>query len=101
MHLKWEYTLTGETLDRVAYDKDGLQVSRRLSSGDVVLLESNYNISRSEQATLIIYDISEADRAVFECSVETLSETWRNKIQVSVVCKYIQCTRILSFYSPL
>lgn len=95
VHLKWEYTLTSETLDRVKWEKDGVQIARKLSSGVVIILLSNFqehfNISRTEQATLIIYNVSQADGAVFRCIVETISRAWKDEIQVSVVCKYIQC----------
>ena len=94
MHLRWEYTLTDETFERVSYEKDGVQIVRRVYLGYLLILASNFNISRSEQATLIIYDISEADGAVFQCTVETPKRAWRDEIQVSVVCKYIQCTRM-------
>lgn len=95
VHLKWEYTLTDETVDRVMWRKDGLPIARKLSSGVVIILSSNFqehfNISRTEQATLIIYNVSLADGAVFRCTVETLSTEWSDEIQVSVVCKYTQC----------
>ena len=95
VHLKWEYTLTGETLDRVLWEKDDVQIGRKSSSGVVIILssdfEEHFNVSRTEQATLIIYNASQADGTVFRCTVETARMAWKDEIQVSVVCKYIQC----------
>lgn len=95
VHLKWEYVLTDETLDRVLWQKDKFQIARKLSSGVVVILSSNFeghfNVSRSEQATLIIYNVSQVDGAIFDCTVQTGRKAWRDEIQVSVVCKYMQC----------
>ena len=48
----------------------------------------HFDISRSDPATLIIYNVTEADEAVFSCMVETDIKTWTDEIEVQIVGKW-------------
>jgi len=50
----------------------------------VTVEQEHFNISRSDPATLIIYNVTEADEAVYSCDVETDKKTWTDVIQVKV-----------------
>ena len=90
-HLTWNFTLSGETLDRVRFNKGSVRIGKKSSSGIVSIdpvpnFEEHFEISRSDPATLIIYNATEADEAVFSCIVETARE-WTDKIEVRIVGK--------------
>ena len=94
--LTWEFTLSGVTLDRVTWAKDNVPIGRKTSSGIIVIeptenFQEHFGISASDPATLIIKNVTEADAAVFRCSVETNVKTWADEIQVEIVGK---CTSL-------
>lgn len=91
--MKWNFTLSGETLDRVIWEVNGNRIGRKTSSGTVVIddvgnFREHFDISRSDPATLIIYNVTEADEEVFACKVETSRRVWADKIQVTIVGKW-------------
>ncbi len=91
-HLKWNFTLSGETLDRVIFEVNDARIGRKTSSGTVVIddvrnFREHFDISRSDPATLIIYNVTDADEAHFACKVETFTRVWADKIQVKIVGK--------------
>ena len=90
--MKWNFTFSGEILDRVEFMIGNVQIGKKFSSGTVAInprdnFQEHFNISRSYPATLIIYNVTEADEAVFSCSVETNIKEWTDKIEVQVVGK--------------
>ena len=92
--MTWNFTLSGETLDRVRFNKGSVRIGQKSSSGivsiDPVLnFQEHFDISGSDPATLIIYNATEADEAVFSCIVETARE-WTDKIEVRIVGKSIR-----------
>jgi len=93
VHLKWEFSLSGETFQQVSWLKDGVTVARKDSSGTVTIppisnFQEHFNISKSDQATFIIYKVTEADEALFTCDVQTNIRNWIDNIQVTVVGKF-------------
>ena len=89
--------MSGETLDRVFWEirhKEEIAATRigtKRASGSVSITNTpnfleHFNISSSDPATLIIYDVTEADEAVFSCKVENInSDVWTDSIQVEIV----------------
>ena len=94
-HLTWNFTLSGETLDRVIFQIGIVRIGKKTSSGIVSIdptanFQEHFDISRSHPATLIIYNVTEADEAVFACSVETDLKTWTDDIEVKIVGKSLK-----------
>ena len=94
VHLTWNFTLSGETLDRVTFKLGNDRIGKKSSSGIVSIdpvgnFQEHFDISRSDPATLIIYNATEADEAVFSCIVETVRE-WTDEIEVRIVGKSIR-----------
>ena len=92
-HLTWNFALS-ETLDRVRFNIGSVRIGQKSSSGIVSIdpvfnFQERFDISRSDPATLIIYNATEADEAVFTCIVETTRE-WQDKIEVRIVGKSIR-----------
>ena len=83
-HLTWSFTLSGVILDRVAFRKGNLRIGKKTSSGVVTVEQERFNISRSDPATLIVYNVTEADEALYSCDVETDKKSWTDEIQVKV-----------------
>ena len=93
-HLTWNFTLSGETLDRISFKIGSKRIGRKSSSGIVSIdpvrnFQEHFDISRSDPATLIIYNATEADEAVFSCIIETVRE-WTDEIEVRIVGKSIR-----------
>ena len=92
--MTWNFTLSGETLDRVRFNIGNVRIGQKSSSGIVSIdpvfnFQEHFDISRSDPATLIIYNATEADEAMFSCIVETVRE-WTDKIEVRIVGKSIR-----------
>lgn len=92
-HLTWNFTLSGEILDRVIFQKGFVRIGKKTFSGIVSIdptgnFQEHFDISRSDPATLIIYNVTEADEAVFSCKVETDIKEWADQIQVQIVGKW-------------
>ena len=90
--LTWNFTLSGEILDRVTFEIDDTRIGKKTSSGivsidDKLNFREHFDISRSDPATLIIYNVTEVDEAVFLCDVETDQTRWKDNIKVQVVGK--------------
>ena len=87
----WDYSLSGETLDRVFWEISRSRIGIKRASGSVTISNTanfleHFNISSSDPATLIIYDVTEADEAVFSCKVENSNgNVWTDSIQVEIV----------------
>ena len=91
-HLTWNFTFSGETLDRVEFAKGNVRIGKKTSSGTVSIdptanFREHFDISRSDPATLIIYNVTEADEVVFPCKVETNIREWTDEIEVQIVGK--------------
>lgn len=91
-HLIWNFTLSGEILDRVIFLKGLTRIGKKTSSGIRSIdprenFQEHFDISRSDPATLIFYNATEADEAVFSCKVETNIKEWTDSIQVEIVGK--------------
>jgi len=86
--------LSGEKLDRVIFEIGNVRIGRKTSSGVSIEptenFQEHFDISPSDPATLIIYNVTEADEAVFTCSVETNIKTWTDEIEVQVVGKSLK-----------
>ena len=93
-HLTWNFTLSGEILERVTFEIGNVRIGKKTSSGTVSIdpqgnFQEHFDISRSDPATLIIYNVTEADEAVFSCKVETDITEWTDEIKVQIVGKSI------------
>lgn len=85
--LTWKFTLLGETFQQVSWRKNTIDIGRKSDSGVVTLnpaLQGHFTISASDQATVIIIRVTEADDAVFSCIVQTNVKIWADNIQVKV-----------------
>jgi len=94
-HLTWSFTLSAEIVDRVRFEIGGVAIGKKTSAGIVSIeatknFRQHFDIGRSEAATLIIYNVTEADEAVFTCYVETDAKTWSDEIQVQIVGKSLK-----------
>jgi hypothetical protein len=101
--LRWSFTLSGEIFDRVIFEIYDIRIGKKTSSGIVSIdptenFQEHFGISRSDPATLIIYNVTEADEAVFSCSVETNIKTWADKIEIQVVGKSLNSVLV---FEPL
>ena len=94
--MTWNFTLSGGlALDRVIFRIDNVPIGKKKSSGTVSIeatdnFREHFDISRSDPATLIIYNVTEADEAVFSCEVETDDKTWADSIEVQIVGKSLK-----------
>ena len=92
--LAWNFTFSGETLDRVTFKIGATRIGRKSSSGiaiDPILnFQEHFDISSSDPATLIIYNATEADEVVFSCIVETNIKEWTDEIEVQIVGKFMK-----------
>ena len=72
------------------FEIGNVPVGNKTSSGIVSIanFQEHFDISHSDPATLIIYKVTEADEAVFSCSVETNIRTWTDKIEVLIAGKW-------------
>ena len=91
--MKWEFTLSGETFDEVTFERNDIAIGRKDSSGGITIqptsnFQEHFGISASDQATLIIYNVTEADEAVFSCDVRTNVRNWIDRIKVKVDGEY-------------
>jgi len=101
-HLTWNFTLSGEILDRVIFELGIVRIGKKTSSGIISIeptgnFQEHFEISRSDPATLIIYNVTEADEGVFACMVETNIKTWTDEIEVQIVGKSIKTCWYLNF----
>lgn len=93
VHLTWNFTLSAEIFDRVTFEVGNTRIGKKTSSGIVTIepsgnFQEHFDISRSDPATLIIYNVTEADEVVFACKVETNIKTWTDEIEVQTVGKW-------------
>jgi len=91
--LTWNFTLSGEILVRVTFEIGNVTVGNKAALGIVSIsptanFQEHFDISRSDPATLIIYNVTEEDEAVFACSGETDIRTWTDNIEVLVAGKW-------------
>ena len=101
--MTWNFTLSGEILDRVIFQLGIVRIGKKTSSGIVSIepsgnFQEHFDISRSDPATLIIYNVTEADEAVFTCSVETNIKIWTDQIEVQIVGKSMKTCWYLNNY---
>ena len=87
LHLVWDFTLDGEVLDRVSWKVNGVRIGKKTAAGIVIIFqnfEEDFNISRSDPATLIVYNVTAADGVKFTCEVETDIKVWQDIIAVVI-----------------
>lgn len=77
----------------MTFEIGGNRIGKKTSPGIVSIdpsgnFQEHFDISRSDPATLIIYNVTEADEAVFSCKVETDVRVWTDQIQVQIVGKW-------------
>ena len=70
-----------------------VRIGKKHSSGTVSIdptnnFQEHFDISRSDPATLIIYNVTDADEAVFSCMIEADIKTWTDEIEVQIVGKW-------------
>ena len=88
--LIWNFTVSGETVDRVELSFGTKKVAEkdsfRLRLFPVDNFPQRFNISADEPATLIILNVTEAEGGEYTCEVLTsASRIWQDKILVEVV----------------
>lgn len=93
LHLKWEFTLGGgASLHEVTWEKNNQQIGRKTASGEVTIssqLKNDFNISLSDLATLIVYNVRAADEEIFTCKVESKAfGVWKDNIEVRTYGEY-------------
>jgi len=103
-HLTWNFTFSGESFDSVEFEIGNIRIGKKRSSGVVSIdptanFREHFDISRSDPATLIIYNVTEADEAVFSCKPETDIKRWADAIEVQIVGKSMKTCWYLKFYS--
>ena len=89
--MEWKFTLTNDELDRLSWLLNGTLIGRKRSTGEVDVsaqYKSEVEISANDQATLIIYNLTIADGATFDCEVETKNlMRWKDRIKVVIYGK--------------
>jgi len=97
--LTWNFTLSGDVLVHVTFERGVLRIGEKTSSGIISIdptanFQGHFGISLSDPATLIIYNVTEVDEAVFACSVQTWDllsglTIWTDRIEVLVAGKWV------------
>ena len=86
--MEWDFTLSGESLDRVTWNRGvNERIGSKASSGAVTLFsafQGQFNISPNDRATLIIYNTTAADGEEIRCSVITNLNIWVDIIRVVI-----------------
>jgi len=102
--LSWSYTLLSGSLVSTRFSvrlNDGSfdPIVTRTGNTVTIFIGNDYgtrfNISRSEQATLIINKVTEREETVYQCELTTDSNAWRYRIRVivTVPAKLINVSR--------
>ena len=92
--LRWDYNLTGDTIDRVQWRdvKNSEAIGKLSSSGPVVYPDyiTRFMIDANEKATLKIFNVTRTDTGEYKCEVDVkLSDRKISSvIQLNVLCKY-------------
>ena len=90
--LRWDFNLTGDTVDQVEWtdEKNGKSIAR-LSSGVIKIFtayKERFKVIASEKATLMIFNLTRTDTGGYKCIVETdEGEEFSSVIQLNVLCK--------------
>ena len=98
IHLSWNYTLSeGSDLKTTTFSiNDGSSWNDigviYHADNDIVIYNKNdyrtrFNISDSNVATLILKKVTEDERAIFQCKLSTLSNSWTYSILVNFTSK--------------
>ena len=102
LHLEWDFTLSGESLVRVSWNRGtNERIGSKASSGVVTLIpafQGQFNISPNDPATLIIYNTTAVDGEEITCSVVTDVNTWNDVILVVIKGKCSFCCFTLSMH---
>ena len=100
--MEWDFTLSGESLVRVSWNRGANErIGSKASSGVVTLIsafQGQFNISRNDPATLIIYNTTAADGEEITCSVVTDVNSWSDVILVLIKGKCSFCCFTLSMH---
>ena len=86
--MEWDFTLSGESLDRVTWNRGANdRIGNKASSGAVTVFpafQGQFNISPNNRATLIIYNTTAADGEEIKCTVITDLSIWVDIIRVVI-----------------
>ncbi|XP_020602498.1 uncharacterized protein LOC110041541 [Orbicella faveolata] len=91
--LRWSYTLSSGSLVSTTFSirlNDGsFDDIGTISGGNPIAFDKNdyrtrFDISRSEQATLIINRVTQTEETTFQCKLTTDSNVWSYRIRVIV-----------------
>ena len=89
--LRWDYNLTGDTLDRVQWRQEDTPVGKLTSNGPVVFsgYKTRFKIDANEKATLMIFSVARSDKGKYVCQVESNQgdKPIRSVIQLNVLCE--------------
>ena len=93
MPLRWSFTLSSglllSTTFSIRLDDGSFNSIGTIVGGNNVIFDRNdyrtrFNISRSEQATLVLNKVTKKEERVYECKLTTDSNTWSYRIRVIV-----------------
>jgi len=91
--LRWSFTLSSglllSTTFSIRLDDGSFNSIGTIVGGNNVIFDRNdyrtrFNISRSEQATLVLNKVTKKEERVYECKLTTDSNTWSYRIRVIV-----------------
>ena len=93
--LRWDYNLDGGTFYQVQWERVDGSVrfvgSRVLANNPVVFaaFQPRFQISESEEATLIISNVNRTDTGKYKCQFQIQEgQNLPSEIQLDVLCKY-------------
>ena len=98
--MEWDFTLSGESLIRVSWRIDSIDLIRtKTASGAVTLFpafQGQFSISPNDRATLIIHNTTAADGKEIICTVTTDLRDWSDVISVIIkgecsFCCFTKC----------
>ena len=93
--MEWDFTLSGESLFRLSWKVDSIDlIGTRTASGVVTLFpvfQGQFSISPNDRATLIIHNTTAADGKEITCTVITDIREWNDIISVIIKGKYSFC----------
>ena len=88
MHLEWDFTLSGESLIRVSWERGANDIiGAKTASGAVTLFpafQGQFSISPNDPATLVIHNSAAAEGKEITCTVTTDLRDWNDVISVVI-----------------
>ena len=101
--MEWDFTLSGESLFRLSWKIDSIDlIGTRTASGVVTLFpvfQGQFSISPNDRATLIIHNTTAADGKEITCTVTTDVRDWSDVISVVIegecsFCCFTECINV-------